>query len=118
MANNSVSALKREAERRQDNLAADVDELLDRVNPKNAVERWKNELSGKGANFAGANDGNDSNVLAAVIAGGALGVTALVGGAIALGVTASKRKQRKKEASFSAAVARMVAARESAARIR
>lgn len=115
---NDVESMKQEAERRQDNLAADVDELLDRINPKNALERWKNELTGKGANFAGSADGNDSTALIAVIAGGAVGAAALIGGSIALGVTAKKRVQRKKETRFSEAVAKMVAARESAGRVR
>ena len=116
--NNDVEDLKREAERRQDNLAADVDELLDRINPKNALERWKNELTGKGANFAGADDGSDSTALVAVIAGGVLGAAALVGGTTALGVAARRRVQRKKETRFSETVAKMVAARESAGRVR
>nr|WP_283774945.1 DUF3618 domain-containing protein [Brachybacterium equifaecis] len=37
--------MRKEADRRQDNLAADIDELVDRLHPKNALERWKNETA-------------------------------------------------------------------------
>jgi predicted metal-dependent hydrolase len=39
----TLEEMRQEADRRQDNLASDIDELLDRVNPKNAVSRWANE---------------------------------------------------------------------------
>ncbi|MCG7308235.1 DUF3618 domain-containing protein [Brachybacterium halotolerans subsp. kimchii] len=39
----SLEDMRQEATRRQDNLASDIDELVDRVNPKNAVARWANE---------------------------------------------------------------------------
>ncbi|WP_240613427.1 DUF3618 domain-containing protein [Brachybacterium endophyticum] len=39
----SLEDMRQEATRRQDNLASDIDELLDRVNPKNAASRWVNE---------------------------------------------------------------------------
>jgi hypothetical protein len=39
----TLEEMRQEADRRQDNLASDIDELLDRVNPKHAVSRWANE---------------------------------------------------------------------------
>jgi hypothetical protein len=35
-----LEAMRTEAERRQDNLASDIDELVDRVNPKNVISRF------------------------------------------------------------------------------
>lgn len=39
----TLEDMRAEADRRQDNLATDINELMDRVNPKNAASRWSNE---------------------------------------------------------------------------
>lgn len=48
----SLEEMKGEALRRQDNLAADIDELLDRINPVNAIQRWKNEATDSAKSFS------------------------------------------------------------------
>ncbi|HIY24929.1 MAG TPA: DUF3618 domain-containing protein [Candidatus Brachybacterium merdigallinarum] len=98
----SLDDMRVEAHRRQDNLASDIDELVDRVNPKNAVQRWKNEVLGSVKDFSGAGDGQSPATLP-VVAGGVIGVIVLGGGiatAIALsrgGDEKAKQKPRKKQ---------------------
>lgn len=97
---NSLDDMRVEAHRRQDNLASDIDELVDRVNPKNAVQRWKNEVLGSVKDFSGAGDGQ-SPVTIPVVAGGVIGVIVLGAGiaaAIALsraGDDTAQKKSRK-----------------------
>ena len=79
----SLDDMRDEAYRRQDNLASDIDELVDRVNPKNAFNRWKNELIGSMKDFSEAGDGKSPATLSAVIAGGVIGVL-LIGTGIAV----------------------------------
>src|SRR5699024_4243562 len=62
------------AYRRQDNLASDIDELIDRVHPVNAAKRWKNEVVGAGKGFSGAGDEKTPATLPAADAGGATDV--------------------------------------------
>src|SRR5690625_5864852 len=57
---NSLDEMRDEAYRRQDNLASDIDELIDRVNPKNAAQRWKNEIVGSVKRSEEAGDGKRS----------------------------------------------------------
>ena len=83
----SLEELKTEALRRQDNLAADIDELLDRVNPKNAVQRWKNEASDYAKGFFVAGDGSLKTAPVAGLAAGAIGIVALT---VGLSVLASR----------------------------
>ena len=78
----SLDEMRDEAYRRQDNLAADIDELVDRVNPKNAVNRWKNELVGSVKSFSDAGDGKTPATPVAV-AGGVIGVIVLAAGVAA-----------------------------------
>lgn len=98
----SLEDMREEAYRREDNLASDIDELLDRVNPKNAVSRWKNEVVGSVKSFSAAGDGNSPAALPVVV-GGVIGVIVLGAGiaaAIALtgddGPTKVKNKGKKK----------------------
>ncbi|MGY5766615.1 DUF3618 domain-containing protein [Brachybacterium sp. DNPG3] len=77
----SLDEMRDEAYRRQDNLAADIDELIDRVNPKNAAQRWKNEVVGSVRSFSDAGDGKSSATLA--VAGGVIGVIVLGAGVAA-----------------------------------
>ena len=41
----TLNELKQEAFRRQENLATDIHELLDRVHPVNAAKRFRNETA-------------------------------------------------------------------------
>ncbi|MEE1616969.1 hypothetical protein [Brachybacterium sp. J153] len=86
----SLDDMRDEAFRRQDNLAADIDELLDRVNPKNAVTRWKNELLGSVKSFSDAGDGKTAATLPVVV-GGVIGLV-VIGGGIAAAVALSRRE--------------------------
>ena len=88
---NSLDDMRDEAYRRQDNLASDIDELVDRVNPKNAVTRWKNEIVGSVKGFSDAGDGKTSSVPLTAIAGGVIGVVVL-GAGVAIAVAASRRE--------------------------
>jgi len=88
---NSLDDMRDEAYRRQDNLASDIDELVDRVNPKNAVIRWKNEIVGSVKGFSAAGDEKTSSVSPAAIAGGVIGVVVL-GAGVAIAVAASRRE--------------------------
>ncbi len=81
--NKSLDDMRDEAYRRQDNLASDIDELIDRVKPKNALNRWKNELIGSMKGFSEAGDGKTPAMRTAVIAGGVIGVV-LIGTGLAL----------------------------------
>lgn len=85
----SLDDMREEAYRRQDNLAADIDELVDRINPKNAVLRWKNELVESVKGFIDAADEKSPVSLPVAIAGGVIGL-AVIGGGIA-GVVALSR---------------------------
>ena len=76
----SLDDMRDEAYRRQDNLAADIDELLDRVNPKNAVLRWKNELVESVKGFTDAADEKSPVSLPVAIAGGVIGLAVISGG--------------------------------------
>ncbi|MCT1866776.1 hypothetical protein M3B90_04460 [Dermabacter sp. p3-SID358] len=80
----SLEDMKDEALRRQDNLAADIDELLDRVNPVNAFQRWKNEAKDSTKSFFVADSGAVKPVPVAGLVGGALGLLAVTAGAIVL----------------------------------
>ena len=95
----SLDEMRDEAYRRQDNLASDIDELIDRVHPKNAVMRWKNEINGKNA-----------STLPAAIAGGVIGVV-LIGAGIAAAVALSggEEKAAKKSADAKAKAAKQKA---------
>lgn len=97
----NLDQLRAEAERRQDNLASDIDELIDRVNPKNAVQRWKNEIVSSVRDFAAAGDGKSAAPSTAAVAGGVIGLvalTALVSGGIALNHLVQDRRSAKAEA--------------------
>lgn len=85
---NSLDDMRDEAYRRQDNLASDVDELVDRVNPKNAVTRWKNEIVGSVKGFSDADDGKTASTLPVAIAGGVIGVV-LLGAGVAAAIALS-----------------------------
>lgn len=87
----SLEHMKTEALRRQDNLAADIDEFLDRVNPKNAILRWKNEATDATKSFFVADDGSVKPVPAAGVAGGVIGALALVTGIIVLATRTPKK---------------------------
>ncbi|MGO1482337.1 MAG: hypothetical protein ACTHWF_14605 [Brachybacterium sp.] len=84
----SLDEMRDEAYRRQDNLASDIDELIDRVHPKNAVTRWKNELTGSVKAFSAAGDGKTPSTLPTAIAGGVIGVV-LIGAGIAAAIALS-----------------------------
>ena len=81
---NSLDDMRDEAYRRQDNLASDIDELIDRVNPKNAAQRWKNEIVGSVKSFSDAGDGKTPATLPVAIAGGVIGVIVLGAGIAAV----------------------------------
>ena len=83
----SLDEMRDEAYRRQDNLASDIDELIDRVHPKSALTRWKNELTGSVKAFSAAGDGKTPSTLPA-IAGGVIGVV-LIGAGIAAAIALS-----------------------------
>ncbi|MGO2021984.1 MAG: hypothetical protein ACTH2N_06425 [Brachybacterium tyrofermentans] len=85
---NSLDDMRDEAYRRQDNLASDIDELVDRVNPKNAATRWKNELVGSVKGFSDAGDDKSASTLPIAIAGGVIGVV-LIGAGIAAAIALS-----------------------------
>lgn len=91
----SLEDMSQEAARRQDNLAADIDELLDRVHPKNAIVRWKNEALDAAKGFSGAGDDKDASGRIAVLAGGVIGLAVLSAGIIAL--VASRRPEPEPE---------------------
>lgn len=94
---NSLDEMRDEAYRRQDNLASDIDELIDRVNPKNAAQRWKNEIVGSVKSFSEAGDGKTPATLPVAIAGGVIGVIVL-GAGIAAVVALSGDGEEKKSA--------------------
>lgn len=87
----SLDDMRDKAYRRQDNLAADIDELVDRVNPKNAVLRWKNELVESVKGFTEAADEKSPVSLPVAIAGGVIGL-AVIGGGIAGAVALSRHR--------------------------
>ena len=91
----SLDDMRDEAYRRQDNLASDIDELVDRVNPKNAVTRWKNELVGSVKGFSAAGDGKSASTLPVVV-GGVIGVV-VIGAGIAAAVALSRREPTRGE---------------------
>lgn len=76
----SLDGMRDEAVRRQDNLASDIDELVDRLNPRNAAIRWKNEAVRAAKGFFVADDGAPDVPHVAVVAGGVIGVIGLVTG--------------------------------------
>jgi hypothetical protein len=84
----SLDDMRDEAFRRQDNLASDIDELIDRVHPVRAVTRWKNELVGAVKGFSAADDGKTPATLPMAVAGGVIGVIVL-GAGIAVAVSRS-----------------------------
>jgi len=92
----SLDDMRDEAYRRQDNLASDIDELIDRVNPKNAATRWKNELVGSVKGFSAAGDGKTPATLPMAIAGGVIGVV-VIGAGIAAAVALSRREPTRGE---------------------
>lgn len=92
----SLDDMRDEAYRRQDNLASDIDELIDRVNPKNAATRWKNELVGSVKGFSAADDGKTPATLPMAIAGGVIGVV-VIGAGIAAAVALSRREPTRGE---------------------
>lgn len=117
----SLDDMRDEAYRRQDNLASDVDELVDRVNPKNAVTRWKNEIVGSAKGFSDAGDDKTASTLPVAIAGGVIGVVLLgagVAAAIALsggdekGRAAAEKDKAKTKAKAAAAKAKQKARSE------
>lgn len=85
----SLDELRDEAVRRQDNLASDIDELVDRLNPKNALERWKNEATQVVKGFFVADDGSYDLPHVAVVAGGVIGTVGVV---VGLGVLVARRR--------------------------
>lgn len=87
----SLEDMKAEALRRQDNLAADIDEFIDRVNPKNAILRWKNEATDAAKSFFVADDGTVKPAPAAGVAGGVIGVLAIAAGLVVLATRTSKK---------------------------
>lgn len=96
---NSLDDMRDEAYRRQDNLASDIDELIDRVNPKNAAQRWKNEIVGSVKSFSDAGDGKTPATLPVAIAGGVIGVIVLGAGiaaVVALSGDGEKKSGEKK----------------------
>lgn len=94
----NLDQMRAEAHRRQDNLASDIDELIDRINPKNAVTRWKNELVGSVKDFSAAGDGKDAGLSPAVIAGGVIGSVVLAAGAITAIALANRPSPAQREA--------------------
>ncbi|MDO5662119.1 MAG: hypothetical protein Q4G40_05450 [Brachybacterium sp.] len=82
--NETLEGMREEAVRRQDNLAADIDELVDRLNPKNAFERWKNETTAAAKSFFVADDGEPDLPRIAAVAGGVIGVLGATVGLIVL----------------------------------
>lgn len=95
----SLEDMRSEAFRRQDNLASDIDELIDRVHPAHALARWKNEAVGVAKGFFVADDGSTHLPRIAAVAGGVIGVigTAVAVVAVAThdGEAAKAAKQRE-----------------------
>lgn len=87
----SLDNMKVEALRRQDNLASDIDELIDRVNPKNAFLRLKNEATDATKSFFVADDGSVKPGPAAGVAGSVIGTIAIVVGIVVLATRTPKR---------------------------
>ena len=86
---NSLDDMRDEAYRRQDNLASDIDELVDRVNPKNAGDPLEErELVGSVKGFSDAGDDKSASTLPIAIAGGVIGVV-LIGAGIAAAIALS-----------------------------
>lgn len=92
----SLDEMRDEAYRRQDNLASDIDELIDRVHPKNAVTRWKNELVGSVRSFSAAGDGKTPVTLPVAIAGGVIGVVLIGAGIAAIALSGGEGKAVRK----------------------
>ncbi|MCS6710961.1 hypothetical protein JSY14_02615 [Brachybacterium sp. EF45031] len=86
----SLTDMRDEAYRRQDNLAADIDELLDRLHPVHAAKRWMNEAKSVGAGFFVADDGSTHLPRVAAVAGGVIGTIGLITG---LSVLGSRRRR-------------------------
>ncbi|SLM88637.1 hypothetical protein [Brachybacterium nesterenkovii] len=80
----SLEGMRVQAVRKQDNLAADIDELVDRINPKNAVTRWKNETVQAVKGFFVADDGSYDLPHIAAVAGGVIGTVGVIAGLAAL----------------------------------
>ncbi len=96
----SLDEMKADALRRQDNLASDINELLDRVNPRNAAERFKNEAADKAKSFFVADDGQPKPAPIAGTAGAAVGIVTLVIGAAVLASRIGGSKKRPVNRSF------------------
>ncbi|MDN5598954.1 MAG: hypothetical protein ACTHV2_08880 [Brachybacterium sp.] len=119
----SLDDMRSEAYRRQDNLASDIDELVDRVHPVNAVTRWKNELVGSVKGFSAAGDEKSPATLPVAIAGGVIGVV-LIGAGIAAAIALSdgeeksakksSKAEKKAEAEKAKAAEHMAKAKEKA----
>lgn len=92
--NKSLDEMKADALRRQDNLASDINELLDRVNPRNAFERFKNEAADRTQSFFVADNGQPKPAPIAGVAGAAVGVITLAIGAAVLVSRIGNRKKR------------------------
>lgn len=108
----SLEDMRDEAYRREDNLASDIDELLDRVNPKNAVNRWKNELLGSVKSFYAAGDGKTAATLPVVV-GGVIGVIVLGAGlTAAIAVSRGRGSAKGARAAGAARKSRKDAARK------
>ncbi|MDN5899774.1 MAG: hypothetical protein L0H74_06850 [Brachybacterium sp.] len=111
----SLDDMRSEAYRRQDNLASDIDELIDRVHPVNAVTRWKNELVGSVKGFSAAGDEKTPVTLPVAIAGGVVGVV-LIGAGIAAAIALSGGDEKSaKSAKKSVKDANKAAAEKAAA---
>ncbi|WP_245822842.1 hypothetical protein [Brachybacterium avium] len=111
----SLDDMRSEAYRRQDNLASDIDELIDRVHPVNAVTRWKNELVGAVKGFSAAGDEKTPATLPVAIAGGVVGVV-LIGAGIAAAMALSGGDEKSvKSAKKSVKDANKAAAEKAAA---
>src|SRR5699024_4899871 len=96
--------------RRQDNLASDIDELIDRVHPVNAAKRWKNEVAGAVKGFSGAGDEKTPATLPAAVAGGVIGVVLIgVGIAAAVALSGGDGKAAKEGAADKAEAAKRTA---------
>lgn len=91
----SLDDMRDEAYRRQDNLAADIDELVDRVNPKNAITRWKNELVDSVKGFTEAADEKSPVSLPVAIAGGVAGLVVIGAGVAGLSALSRHRARQK-----------------------
>ena len=89
----SLDGLRTEAYRRQDNLAADIDELIDRVHPRNVAIRLKNEATRAVKGFFVADDGSYDLPHIGMVAGGVVGVLSLVTGT---GILAARRGRKRR----------------------